>query len=177
MRPRSSTCSIYKPKLKEIFDKDLPDSVRKGQRITTMTSGQARFPVAPSVFKFQQHGKSGAWLSELLPHLGTIVDDLAIVKTLNTEAINHDPAITFIQTGSEIPGRPSMGAWLSYGIGSPNQRPAGLRRAALATGQPAANRRRCFRDCGAPASCRRSIRASRCARSATRCCTCRTRRA
>jgi hypothetical protein len=111
----------YKPKLGEFFDKELPASVRKGQRITTMTSGQARFPVAPSVFKFARHGKSGAWLSELLPNLATIVDDISIVKTVNTDAINHDPAITFIQTGSEIPGRPSMGAWLSYGIGSPNQ--------------------------------------------------------
>jgi hypothetical protein len=111
----------YKPKLAEYFDKDLPDSIRKGQRITTMTSGQARFPCAPSVFKFAQHGKSGAWLSELLPNLSKIVDDVAIIKSVYTEAINHDPAITFITTGSEIPGRPSLGAWLSYGIGSPNQ--------------------------------------------------------
>jgi hypothetical protein len=111
----------YKPKLTEQFDKDLPDSVRMGQRITTMTSGQARFPVAPSIFKFAQHGKAGAWLSELLPHTATIVDDITIVKSVHTEAINHDPAITFIQTGSEIPGRPSLGSWLSYGIGSPNQ--------------------------------------------------------
>jgi hypothetical protein len=111
----------YKPKLQEFFDKDLPESVRKGQRITTMTSGQKRLPVAPSVFKFAQHGKTKAWLSELLPNLGTVVDDITIVKTVFTEAINHDPAITFIQTGSEIPGRPSMGAWLSYGLGSPNQ--------------------------------------------------------
>ncbi len=110
----------YKPRLPEFFDKDLPDSVRMGQRITTMTSGQARFPVAPTLFKFAQHGRSGAWLSELLPHLATVVDDIAIVKSLHTEAINHDPAITFIQTGSEIPGRPSCGAWVSYGIGSPN---------------------------------------------------------
>ncbi|HVX63412.1 MAG TPA: DUF1501 domain-containing protein [Pirellulales bacterium] len=111
----------YKPKMQDWFDKDLPDSVRNGQRITTMTSGQKRFPIAPSLFKFQQHGKHGAWLSELLPHTGSIVDDIAIVKTVNTEAINHDPAITFIQTGSQLPGRPSTGAWLSYGIGSPNQ--------------------------------------------------------
>jgi hypothetical protein len=111
----------YKPKLTEQFDKDLPDSVRMGQRITTMTSGQARFPVAPSIFKFAQHGKGGAWLSELLPHTASIVDDITIVKSVHTEAINHDPAITFIQTGSEIPGRPSLGSWLSYGIGSPNQ--------------------------------------------------------
>ena len=111
----------HKPKMQEMFDKDLPESIRNGQRITTMTSGQARFPVAPTVFKFQQYGKSGAWLSELLPQLGSIADDLTFVKTLNTDAINHDPAITFIQTGSQIPGRPSAGAWLSYGIGSPNQ--------------------------------------------------------
>ncbi len=111
----------HKPAMQEMFDKDLPDSIRNGQRITTMTSGQARFPVAPSVFKFQQYGQSGAWLSELLPNLGAIADDLTFVKTLNTEAINHDPAITFIQTGSQIPGRPSAGAWLSYGIGSPNR--------------------------------------------------------
>jgi uncharacterized protein (DUF1501 family) len=111
----------YKPKMQEYFDKDLPDSVRNGQRITTMTSGQARFPIAPSLFKFQQHGKHGAWFSELLPHMGSIADDIAIVKTMHTDAINHDPAITFIQTGSQLPGRPSTGAWLSYGIGSPNE--------------------------------------------------------
>src|SRR5262245_43804816 len=111
----------YKPMMAEFFDKDLPDSVRMGQRITTMTSGQARFPVAPSLFKFAQHGRSGAWLSELLPHTASIVDDITIIKSMSTEAINHDPAITFIQTGSELPGRPSMGAWVSYGIGSPNQ--------------------------------------------------------
>ena len=111
----------YKPGLKDWFDKDLPESARNGQRITTMTSGQARFPIAPSVFKFQQHGQNGAWVSELLPHMAGVVDDIAIVKSMQTDAINHDPAITFITTGSEIPGRPSLGAWLSYGIGSPNQ--------------------------------------------------------
>jgi hypothetical protein len=110
----------YKPKMAEWFDKDLPDSVRNGQRITTMTSGQARFPIAPSVFKFQQYGQHGAWFSELMPNLGAIADDLCIIKSMNTEAINHDPAITYITTGSQIPGRPSLGAWLSYGIGSPN---------------------------------------------------------
>lgn len=111
----------YKPKMPDMYDKDLPDSVRMGQRITTMTSGQARFPVAPSIFKFNQHGKHGAWLSELLPHTGTIVDDITIVRSVNTEAINHDPAITYILTGSQLPGRPSTGAWLSYGIGSANR--------------------------------------------------------
>ncbi len=111
----------YKPGLSEWFDKDLPESVRNGQRITTMTSGQTRFPIAPSLFKFAQHGQHGAWVSELLPHMAGVVDDISIVKSMHTDAINHDPAITFIQTGSEIPGRPSLGAWLSYGIGSPNQ--------------------------------------------------------
>jgi Protein of unknown function (DUF1501) len=110
----------YKPKLIDQFDADLPDSIRMGQRITTMTSGQKRLPIAPSMFKFAQHGKSGAWVSELLPHTSQIVDDLAVVKTVHTEAINHDPAITYIQTGAQIPGRPSLGAWLSYGLGSEN---------------------------------------------------------
>jgi len=110
----------YKPTMQKMYDKELPDSVRMGQRITTMTSGQARFPVAPSLFKFKQHGQAGTWMSELLPHLGTVADDIAVIKTVNTEAINHDPAITFIQTGSQLPGRPSLGAWLSYGLGSAN---------------------------------------------------------
>lgn len=110
----------HKPKMADWYDKDLPDSIRNGQRITTMTSGQARFPIAPTVFKFQQSGKHGAWFSELVPELGKLADDLCIIKSMHTEAINHDPAITFITTGSQIPGRPSLGAWLSYGIGSPN---------------------------------------------------------
>jgi hypothetical protein len=111
----------YKPKMNDWFDKDLPDSVRNGQRITTMTSGQKRFPIAPSTFKFKQHGQHGAWVSEALPHTAKIVDELAVIKTVNTEAINHDPAITYIQTGSQLPGRPSTGAWMSYGLGSMNQ--------------------------------------------------------
>jgi hypothetical protein len=110
----------YKPTMKDWFDKDLPDSVRMGQRLTTMTSGQKRFPIAPSMYKFQQHGQCGTWVSELLPHTARVVDDLAIVRTLYTEAINHDPAITYIQTGDQIPGKPSLGAWLSYGLGSMN---------------------------------------------------------
>ncbi|HET6409989.1 MAG TPA: DUF1501 domain-containing protein, partial [Chthoniobacteraceae bacterium] len=108
----------YKPTLKEQFDKDLPDSVKQGQRITTMTSGQARFPVAPSMFKFSQHGQCGRWVSELLPHTAGIVDDIALVKTVHTNAINHDPACTFVMTGSEVPGKASIGSWLSYGLGS-----------------------------------------------------------
>jgi hypothetical protein len=111
----------YKPDLKEKRGLDLPDSIRMGQRFTTMTSGQKKFPVAPSLFQFKQHGKSGAWLSELLPHTATVADDLCLIKSMQTEAINHDPAITFVQTGSQLAGRPSMGAWVAYGLGSENQ--------------------------------------------------------
>ncbi len=111
----------YKPKMNELFDKDLPDSIRKGQRLTTMTSGQARFPVAPSKYKFTQHGKNGVWVSELLPWTAKIVDDIALVRTVWTEAINHDPAVTYICTGHQLPGRASLGAWLSYGLGTLNQ--------------------------------------------------------
>ena len=108
----------YKPTLERLFDKDLPDSVRRGQRITTMTSGQKRLPIAPSKFQFERHGESGEWVSELLPQTAKVVDKLAIVRSVFTNAINHDPAITFIQTGRELPGWPSLGAWLSYGLGS-----------------------------------------------------------
>jgi hypothetical protein len=111
----------YKPEMAAQFDKDLPDSIRRGQRITTMTSGQSRFPVAPSKYKFAQHGKSGAWVSELLPWTSKIVDDLAVIRTVHTEAINHDPAVTYICTGHQLPGRASLGAWLSYGLGTENQ--------------------------------------------------------
>ncbi|MEX2185323.1 MAG: DUF1501 domain-containing protein [Pirellulales bacterium] len=108
----------YKPEMDKLFDKDLPDSIRQGQRITTMTSGQARFPIAPSMFKFAQHGKCGRWVSELLPHTAHVVDDLAFMYSVYTNAINHDPAVTFIQTGRELPGWPSFGSWLAYGLGS-----------------------------------------------------------
>lgn len=111
----------YKPGMDEFFDKDLPESIRQGQRLTTMTSGQSRFPIAPSKYKFQQYGESGAWVSQLLPHTAKMVDDLAIIKTMQTEAINHDPAITYICTGHELPGRASLGSWLSYGLGTLNQ--------------------------------------------------------
>src|SRR5579863_686958 len=104
----------YKPKMAEMFDKDLPDSIRQGQRLTTMTSGQSRFPIAPSIFKFAQYGKSGAWVYELLPYTARMVDDIAIIRSMHTEAINHEPAITFFQTGFMIAGRPCIGAWLSY---------------------------------------------------------------
>lgn len=111
----------HKPALEKLHQTELPASVRMGQRITGMTSGQSAFPVVKSMFNFSRHGKSGAWVSELLPHIGGIADDIAIVKTVNTEAINHDPAITFIQTGFQQPGRPCMGSWLSYGLGNENK--------------------------------------------------------
>ena len=111
----------YKPKLAELHGTELPDSIRQGQRLTGMTSGQKSFPVIASKFKFSQHGQSGAWLSELLPYTAKRADDLCIIRSLHTEAINHDPAITFIQTGAQQPGRPALGAWLSYGLGSEAQ--------------------------------------------------------
>ncbi len=111
----------WKPKMAQQFDVDLPDSIRQGQRLTGMTSGQKRFPVAPTIFDFKQHGASGAWVSDLLPNIARISDKLCFIKSMYTEAINHDPAITFFQTGSQIAGRPSIGAWLSYGLGSMNK--------------------------------------------------------
>ena len=111
----------YKPLLNEIRGQDLPESVRQGQRLTGMTSGQDSFPLVGSLFPFKQYGQSGAWISDLMPYTAKIVDELCIVKSMYTEAINHDPAITFFQTGSQQPGRPSMGAWLSYGLGSMNE--------------------------------------------------------
>jgi hypothetical protein len=111
----------YKPSLENLHAQELPSSIRMGQRLTGMTSGQSSFPVAKSIFKFNQHGKSGLWISELLPHTASIADDICIIKTVNTEAINHDPAITYIQTGFQQPGRPCTGAWLTYGLGTENQ--------------------------------------------------------
>jgi Protein of unknown function (DUF1501) len=111
----------YKPRLDELRGRELPDSVRQGQRLTGMTSGQRSFPVAASAFRFAQHGQSGAWLSDLLPHTARVADDLCFVKSLHTEAINHDPAITFFQTGAQLAGRPSIGSWIVYGLGSENQ--------------------------------------------------------
>lgn len=111
----------YKPMMKQFYDKDLPDSIRRGQRLTTMTSGQARFPIAPSVFKFTQHGPAGAWISEVLPHTAKMAGELAIIRSMHTEAINHEPAITFIQTGNQIPGKPCLGSWIAYGLGSMNE--------------------------------------------------------
>ena len=111
----------YKPLLNQRNGQDLPESVRMGQRLTGMTGFQATLPMAGSIFKFAQHGQSGAWVSDLMPWTAKMVDELCFVKSAYTEAINHDPAITFFQTGSQLAGRPSMGAWLSYGLGSANE--------------------------------------------------------
>ena len=111
----------YKPLLNKLNGQDLPESVRGGQRLTGMSGNQATLPLAGSIFKFAQHGQSGAWVSELMPHTAKMVDDLCFIRSMHTEHINHDPAITFFQTGHQLPGRPSMGAWLSYGLGSANE--------------------------------------------------------
>jgi hypothetical protein len=111
----------YKPRLKDLARTELPDSIRGNQRLTGMTSTQTSFPVAPSLFSFAQHGQSGAWVSELMPHTAKVADRLCFIKSMYTEAINHDPAVTFFQTGFQLAGRPSIGAWLAYGLGSENQ--------------------------------------------------------
>jgi hypothetical protein len=112
----------YKPQLRRRFDQDLPDSIRQGQRLTGMTSAQARFPVAPSIFRFSRYANSqeGVWISELMPHTGAVADRICFIRSMHTEAINHEPGITFFQTGHQQPGRPSFGAWVSYGLGSAN---------------------------------------------------------
>ena len=109
-----------KPQMEKYRGEDLPDSIRKGQRLTTMTSGQKSFPVAPSMFSFAQHGKSGMWFSELVPNMARHADRWCMIRSMHTEQINHDPAITFFQTGHQLAGRPSIGSWLSYGLGSDN---------------------------------------------------------
>ena len=111
----------YKPVLNEKHGTQLPDEVRKGQRLTGMSGNQSSLPLAGSPFKFEQHGESGTWLSELLPHTASVVDELCVVRSMHTEAINHGPGVTMIQTGSQFPGRPSMGAWLDYGLGTENE--------------------------------------------------------
>ncbi|MFM9024142.1 MAG: DUF1501 domain-containing protein [Planctomycetaceae bacterium] len=110
----------YKPIMADWYDKDLPDSVRNGQRLTTMTSGQDRFPIAPTKFAFARHGECGMWVSELLPHTARMVDRMCFIRSMHTEAINHEPAITFMQTGNQVNGRPCLGSWASYGLGSLN---------------------------------------------------------
>jgi uncharacterized protein (DUF1501 family) len=111
----------YKPSMKDRFDQDIPSSVFGGQRITGMVANQARFPVVPTMYGFRQYRQSGRWISDLLPHIGKISDEICVLGAMHTEAINHDPAITFIQTGSQLPGRPSMGSWIDYGLGSANE--------------------------------------------------------
>jgi len=111
----------YKPLMKDRFDQDLPASIRGNQRLTSMTSAQSRFPIAPSIFEFKQYGQSARWVSDLFPHTGEVSDDLCYIHSMWTEAINHDPAITYIQTGNQIPGKPSLGSWISYGLGSLNR--------------------------------------------------------
>jgi hypothetical protein len=111
----------YKPVMNDWYDKDLPESVRQGQRLTTMTSGQGRFPIAPSKFTFAQHGECGMWVTELLPWTAKMVDEMCFIRSMHTEAINHEPAITYMQTGNQITGRPCLGSWLSYGLGSLNK--------------------------------------------------------
>jgi hypothetical protein len=111
----------YKPRLKDLTGTELPDSIRSGQRLTGMTAGQTSFPVAASLFQFERRGNSGAWVSELMPHVAKVADDLCFIKSMYTEAINHDPAVTFFQTGFQLAGRPSIGAWLAYGLGSENR--------------------------------------------------------
>lgn len=111
----------YKPILQQMVGQELPESVRRRQRLTGMTAGQTSLPLAPSIFPFQQHGQSGAWLSDLLPYHARIADEICLIKTMYTEAVNHDPASTFIQTGSQFPGRPAIGSWIDYGLGSENE--------------------------------------------------------
>jgi len=110
----------YKPGLASMFDKDIPSSVRGEQRLTGFTSGQVRLPIAPSVYQFSQHGQSGMWMSELLPHTAKLADEICVIRSMHTDAINHDPAMTLLQTGNQVAGRPSLGSWVSYGLGSMN---------------------------------------------------------
>ena len=127
----------YKPKLADWRGTDLPDSVRQGQRLTTMSADQTTFPIVESIFKFQRHGQSGAWMSEIIPHMAGVVDDLCFIRTMHTTAINHDPAVTFFQTGFQLAGRPSIGAWLAYGLGSESEDlPAFVVMVSGNTGQP-----------------------------------------
>ena len=122
MAPRHNwTCSDYKPLLQQMQGQDLPASIRLGQRLTGMTATQTKFPLAGTAFQFNQYGQARVWLSELLPHTARVVDDLCFVKSMFTEAINHDPALTFMQTGAQVGNRPSFGSWMSYGLGSENK--------------------------------------------------------
>ena len=165
----------HKPALASQRGKELPESIRKGQRLTGMTAYQSSFPSAPTVFQFKQHGAGGQWFSELLPHTARMADHLCVVKSMHTEAINHDPAVTFFQTGFQLAGRPSMGAWLSYGLGSENRDlPAFVVLVSAGQRQCASAGRS---GMGLAASFPRSTRASSFAPRRIRCCICRTRKA
>ena len=166
-----------KPLLEERFGEDIPDSIFGGQRVTGMVAHQARFQVMPTKYKFARHGQSGTEVSELLPHTAKIVDDICLIRAAHTEAINHDPAITFFQTGSQLPGRPSMGSWVGYGLGSESTawvaRTKTSRRSSSCTRWPAKVRvaRACWRASGARVSCRAGIKACSSAVTAIQCCT------
>jgi hypothetical protein len=158
----------HKPGLKKLHGQEIPASVVGDQRLTGMTSSQKSKPVTASMFNFARHGQSGAWVSELLPHTAKMADELCIIRSMHTEAINHDPAVTFLQTGHQQPGRPSFGAWLSYGLGMRKPRPAGLRRAGITRQRRTTPPIRSMRGCGARAFCRRIIKASPSAAAAIR---------
>ena len=159
----------YKPTLRARFNEELPDSIRMGQRITTMTSGQARLPVAPSIFPFERHenNEDGLWVSDLYPHTGTVAKEMCVIRTMHTEAINHDPGITFFQTGHQQPGRPEHGR-------VDQLRPLAARTTTCphswcSSARDSATCRRCTRDCGGRASCRASTRACSSAPAPTPC--------
>ena len=156
-----------KPLLARLQGTELPDSIRMGQRLTGMTSRQDRFPVAASRFRFARHGQCGRPISELLPHTAGVADRLCFIKSMHTEAINHDPAVTFFQTGAQLAGRPSIGAWVAYGLGSESHDlPAFV--VMISQGRATPTTSRCTTGSGAAASCRRLTRGSSSARSATR---------
>ena len=138
----------YHPEMKKLHGTELPDSVRNGQRVTGMTANQAKFPVCAPIKDFKQYGQSGTWVSDFLPYTSQIVDDITVIKSMHTEAINHDPGITFLNTGSQIPGRPSLGAWLSHGLGSENPNMPGYNiLISQGNGKKPARNLRCCRSC------------------------------
>ena len=155
-RPVATGALRLQATTRKLPGQDLPDSIRRGQRLTGMTAHQTHFPTAPSIYKFAQHGNSGATLSELLPHTAKIADDLCFIKSMNTEQINHDPAITFALTGFQLAGRPSLGSWVGYGLGSENKDLPGF--VVMVYSAPPATSRS-MTVCGAAVFCHRVIRA------------------
>ena len=158
----------YKPELAKRFDQDLPESVRGGQVLTGMTASQTRFPIAPSIFQFKRHGKAGHWVSDLFPHTAKVSDEFALLRSLHTDAINHEPAILLINSGNMVPGKPSIGSWISYGLGSINEDLPTF--VVLTSKLPLLfqTSRRSPRGSGRPASSRRNTPASHCAPAAIR---------